>query len=378
MKRRDFVKALGVLGISVPLAVDLEAAGVNISTTTLDDVDPDIGKDLKVDLKKVMSPMRKTAPSNKGFNLPPQAVINDIVMRIGSYDMKTSEAAMEEFCVIIQDGVNASIREDIVFDIFHELHYVPESPNHNSYCVFSLPKGIDSAYIIPNHGHVPDRLTEGDHVAVPNYEIASSIDWRLVYCRDVRWDILGAAIEAFIESFRSKLSTDAWNTLIAAAFDRNNTVSGQSIMLIEKMKEKMREDGRCLTDAYTSPELIQSWFIEEYGEKAWQEAIKNKGLLYKGIKIHFHDSFSYAGEANRFITYELGLPPISLKSEMFCLGLDQSNGSYPFYITRPETQKDIMLYSDSNPHRQRRAGMYGWGLQGISVLNNKYTILGRY
>lgn len=382
MQRREFMQGLAALGISIPF-VDLATCDVNIpNPTELIDEDIPNNDPLIGDSLKLIEP--------KPYKIPyGLEELNQLIRETGSPNREISLEAVRKLAKMIEDVVNRQIRTGNINSIFTETLYLPETPHNHNWCMFSLEEG--NAYVIPNHGRVPNRHTEGDYVMVPNYDIGASIDWRMSYSRDARWDVIARAIESFAESFRKKIADDAWHVLLCAALDRNRAVSPKGtrkfhINIIDNMKAMMEEEGNVLTHAYLGEYTIKDWYVRNYGEEAWKKTLEDGFLTYKGVEIHlepFFDStvsrqksqLNHLSDAQLYLFDELNYPR-ELKTQDFVLGLDLSKHEYPFYITRPSTTPNIMLFDDMDMHRRRRCGIYGWGTQGISCLNNKHTILG--
>ena len=328
------------------------------------------------------------------FKVTPDLV--DLLKRSGSQDQAIALAATHEIAkaleIPLRQGVlNGNILDGIYEPIQLEPGVVPEFP------LDFLAPGTEKdyvAYTMPNHGYTPQRNVEGDYVMVPTYDIGSSIDWILKYARNARWDIVSRAMEALEASFTKKLNDDGWHTVIAAGVDRNIVVfdsdasSGQfTKRLISLMKTVMRRNGGgnstslnrgMLTDVYLSPEAledIRNWNVDQVDEVTRREifvADDGSGPLSRvfGVNLHDIDELGEGQEYQLFYTSQLSGTLPSGDVEIL-VGLDlRKNDSFVMPIDEP-----LQIFEDTELHRQRRAGFYGWQSQGFASLDNRRTLV---
>jgi len=328
------------------------------------------------------------------FKVTPDLV--DLLKRSGSQEKAVALAATHEIAkaleIPLRQGVlNGNILDGIYEPIQLEPGVVPEFP------LDFLAPGTEKdyvAYTMPNHGYTPQRNVEGDYVMVPTYDIGSSIDWILKYARNARWDIVSRAMEALEASFTKKLNDDGWHTVIAAGVDRNIVVfdsdasSGQfTKRLISLMKTVMRRNGGgnstslnrgMLTDVYLSPEAledIRNWNVDQVDEVTRREifvADDGSGPLSRvfGVNLHDIDELGEGQEYQLFYTSQLSGTLPSGDVEIL-VGLDlRKNDSFVMPIDEP-----LQIFEDTELHRQRRAGFYGWQSQGFASLDNRRTLV---
>lgn len=251
------------------------------------------------------------------------------------------------------------------------------------------------AYTIPAHGRLPERCIEGDYIMIPTYEVGSSIDWPLKLARNSRWDIVGRALEIFEAGFIKKANDDGWQTLIAAAADRNILVydanAGQgrfTLRLISLMQQAMRrnaggnvsslERGR-MTDLYLSVEALEdmrNWTVAEIDDQTRREIFTSAdGYVSSIFNVSLHDmiEFGFGQEYQNFFLDPDGINGSLASGDVeLVVGLDQQrNDSFVNPI-----RAQLEVFEDDNLHRQRRAGVYGWAEHGYGVLDNRRILMG--
>jgi hypothetical protein len=190
-----------------------------------------------------------------------------------------------------------------------------------------------TAYVMPYHGYIPQRTTEGDYVMVPTFEVANAIDWPLRLVRDGRWDIPGRCFEVFEAGFIKKHNDDAWHTLLMAAAARGIIVKDPaaaggrfSLSLVNRMGQTMRRlaggnttsviRGR-LTDLYMSIECFQdmrSWTWAEVPESVRSEIYSTTdGGLSEIYGVRLHDLYEL-GNGQEYQNWALSNLNFSLPS----------------------------------------------------------------
>jgi len=250
------------------------------------------------------------------------------------------------------------------------------------------------AYTIPNHGYLPQRSVEADYVMVPIYDIGATIDWNLKFARDARWDIVSRALEVMKAQFTKKLNDDGWHVIIRAGVDRNIVVidsdaaAGQfTKRLVSLLQAAMRRNGGGnstsvnrgrLTDLYISVECmegIRNWNVSSIDPVTQREIFVKEGeeslANIFGVNLHTLDEFGEGQEYQLYFENELSgsLPGSDVE---IVVGLDQSKrDAFVMPVREPVT-----IFPDPSLHRQRRAGLYGWGSQGLACLDNRRVLLG--
>ena len=331
----------------------------------------------------------------KDFDFTP--AMASLLIQSGSRNKEESIAAVAELAKALETPLRQGVMSgDILQGIFETVNLAPgASPE---FPLDFLSPGTEKdfvAYTIPNHGRLPERHVEGDYVMVPTYDIGASIDWLLKYARDARWDVVGRAMDVMRQSFVKKMNDDGWHTLISAGVDRNvllydpDAASGQfSKRLISLMKLTMRRNGGGnsssinrgkLTDLFLSPEGIEdirNWGVDEVDEVTRRELITQEGgLMTRIFQVNLHDLDELGDDQEYQLFYENDLSGTLPGGDTeIVVGLDMSRNDSFFMPVRAGLQ----IFEDDTLHRQRRAGLYGWGEQGFAVLDNRRVLLGSF
>jgi len=321
--------------------------------------------------------------------------MKSLLIKSGSPRREESLAALHELAVALETPLRKGVLGgDITGNIYERIPLEPgTSPEFPLDFVAPGTEKNYIAYTIPNHGRIPERNVEGDYVTIPTYEIGCSIDWLLKYARDARWDIVGRAMQCLEASFTKKINDDAWHTLLAAGVDRNIVVYDAAAnaaqftkRLISLMKTVMRRNGGGnsnsvnrgrLTDVYLSPEALEDvrdWGVDQVDEVTRREIyVAEDGAINRIFSVNLHDidELGEDQEYQLFFENDLGGSMASNDVEIV-VGLDQRT-SDSFVMPVREA---IQVWEDDTLHRQRRAGVYGWGEHGFGILDNRRIILG--
>lgn len=329
----------------------------------------------------------------------PSAEMNELLRRSGDLaNWDGARAATRELAKALTESLpirRGLIYGDILGNIFQPVNLeqgvTPEFP------LDILAPGTEQdfvAYTIPSTGRIPERHVEGDYITVNTFEVASSIDWALKFSRDARWDVVGRAMQLLEGGFVLKANRDGWHTILAAGVGRNLVVYDNaatagmfSKRLVTLGKTTMRRKaggngtsvgrGR-LTDLYMSPEAledIRSWdttVIDEITRREIFLAADDEDALPTifGVRLHGLDELGIGQELQNYYTGTLGGTFPGAKLEL-AVGLDLLNAdSFVNPIRSP-----IEIFEDPTFHRQRRAGMYGWGEHGFGVLDSRRVLL---
>lgn len=251
-----------------------------------------------------------------------------------------------------------------------------------------------TAYTIPSTGRIPERHIEGDYVMVTTFEVASSIDWALKFSRDARWDVVGRAMQILEGGFVLKANRDGWHAILAAGVGRNLVVYDDAataglftkrMIALGKTTMRRKAGGNAtsinrgeLTDLYLSPEGledIRSWDLSQIDDFTRREifvAGGQEGALPAifGVNLHDIDELGIGQELQNYYLNTLGGTFPGGKLEL-AVGLDLRNrDSFVNPVRAP-----IEIFEDPTFHRQRRAGMYGWGEHGFGVLDSRRVLL---
>jgi hypothetical protein len=324
----------------------------------------------------------------------PTPELIDIIRRSGSQNRAESLAATAELAKALETPLREAVLDgDILSGIFEPMPLLD-----NTTAEFPLDivaPGAEKefvAYTIPNQGRIPERHVEGDYVQVPIYDYGASIDWLLKFARDANWMVMRRIMQVMQYQFTKKLNDDGWHTLISAAFDRNIVVldsdasAGQfTKRLVSLAKTVMRRNGGGnststnrgqLTDLYMSPEAhedILNWGVDQIDELTRREIyVTDSDRINRifGVNLHVLDELGEGQEYQLFYTNTLGGTVPSGDVEML-VGLDlRRNDSFIHPI-----REEVQIFEDETLHRQKRAGLYGWGSGGFACLDSRRSIL---
>lgn len=338
-------------------------------------------------------------PSNKRDLFKPTPEANALLRAVGSMNKRESLEATAELAKALELPLRqALLSGDILGNIFEPIQ-IEENTTAEFPLDFLAPgtEGDHVAYTIPNQGYIPQRHVEGDYVQVPIYDVGNSIDTNLKYARDARWDVVARMREVLQSGFVKKMNNDGWQTLLAAAFDRNlivvdsDAAQGQfTKRLVSLMKTVMRRNGggnsasnnrRKLTDLYVSPEAMEdmrNWNVDQVDEITRREIfVAEDGTLNRifGVNLHDLDELGDGQEYQLYLENTLGLtmPTAGGHTDVECVvGLDLSRRDSFVMPVRSQVQ----VFEDDTLHRQRRFGFYGWAEQGFAALDGRSVLLG--
>lgn len=332
------------------------------------------------------------------FERPDDSVIS-LLRETGDNDMQKACAAQHEFAKAMQMPLRKAVLIGSVIEgIFQQIPLEPGATAE--YPLDLIAPGMEGehvAYTNPGHGRIPERAVESDYVAIPTYNIASSIDWLLRYSKEAKWDVAGRAMEVMRAGFTKKMNDDGWHTLLAAGVDRNILVYDADApagmftkRLVSSLQNTMRRNsggntgsggrGR-LTDLYVSPEALQDvrgWGLDQVDEITRREiyiATENGAPITRifGVNLHDLDELGEGQEYQRFFLTQLG-GELEASDKELVVGLDlSSTDSFVMPVKSP-----IEIFEDPTMHRQQRVGFYGWTEIGFGVLDNRRIILGSF
>lgn len=333
----------------------------------------------------------KTAPTQE---------MKDLLRASASLNPQIASEAMGELAVALTLPLRQGVlRGDVAGQIFEP--YVFEPGASIEFPLDFLQPGTEQnyvAYTIPGQGKIPERHILGDYVMVPTYDVGASIDWRLKYARDARWDVVERAMEVLEASFVRKNNADAWHTLLASGVARNIIVYDDQAptglftkRLVALGKTTMRRKaggnstsinkGR-LTDLYMSPESLEdmrSWDLTQIDDFTRREIFMSGGgdendeaamtQIFK-VRIHDLDEIGVGQEYQTYYQNTLGGTFPTDKQEVV-VGLDLFNNDS---FVRPIRQ-ELAIYEDTQMHRSLKAGMYGFLEHGYSVLDTRRVLM---
>lgn len=329
----------------------------------------------------------------------PQALKDLILSKFqatASDDATASAAAYLE----VAEALTAPLRKtllsgNIIDGIFTSMDYT-QNPRIEFPLDFLTPgeEAQHYAYVIPGEGRIPERRVESDYLMVPTYGIGSSIDCRLRYVRDANWPVVQRMIEVLEGGFTRKLNDDGWQTIIAAAKDRNiivndpNAAQGQfTPRLITIMQAFMRRNGggnsatnerSRLTDLFISPEAfgdIYAWGLDlipdEVRKNIFYSNTSPDSISIYGTTIHAIDELGENQIYQEYYEDVLGGTLAGGDVEIV-VGLDlQREDSFVMPI-----RQNVSIFEDNTMHRRGLFGLYGNAEIGFAVLDNRRTLLG--
>lgn len=323
--------------------------------------------------------------------------IKTILQKAASSDIAVASQAQAEFAKAVETPLRKVLLSgNIVNGIF-----TPQDFSGNArveYPLDLLTPGQERefyAYVVPAHGRIPEKRVEADYLMVPTYMIGNSIDATIRFVEDANWPVIQRMIEVLEAGFIKKLNDDGWQTILAAAVDRNvmifdpNASAGQfTPKLVNLLKTFMRRNGggnsatlnrSRLTDLYVSPEAlddIRAWDLQLVADNVRSNiyyAPDGSGEIMKIFDVNLHD-LDELGEGQEYQNYytstlggSLGASDVEL-----CVGLDlQRQDSFVHPVRRP-----VQVWEDNTLHRQGLFGLYGRAEVGFAVLDSRRCLLG--
>jgi hypothetical protein len=316
-------------------------------------------------------------------------------------DLAGARAARREIGRSVAASINPPLRQgimpgNIIGGIFNQVDF--DYGRIYEYPLDFLTPGTEKdfvAYTIPNQGALPELHVEGDYVAVPTFEIGSSIDTSMKYARDSDWNVVDRMKKVLRSTIVKKMNDDGFHTLIAAAADRNVLVydstanSGQfTKRLISLGKTVMRRNGGGnstsvgrgkLTDVFLSPELtedMRNWgidIIDEITRREIYQADDNSDVVSKvfNVRLHDLDEFGETQEYQNYFLNDLGGSLATGDLELL-LGLDLSPDNNDAFLM--PIRSDVMVYENEMLALQRRLGYQAIAEAGYAVLDQRRVI----
>lgn len=333
----------------------------------------------------------------KSFFSEPPKPLQDLILRSAHEDVNVAVAAQHELAKALEQPLRKGILAgNIVNGIFQPF---PLAPNASpEFSLDFLTPDVEKehvAYTIPGYGRLPERSIEGDYIMVNTYEIGNTIDWPLRLVRQSRWDIVSRAMSVFEAGFVKKNNNDGWHVLMTAAKDRGvviydgNAGPGRlTLKLLTNMDQAMRRNaggnstslthGK-LTDLFMSIEALEdmrSWTIADIDEVTRREIVTSQnGYVNQIFNINLHELYELGvgQEYQNFYSDASGLNGQLAPGDVeVVVGLDlQENDSFINPI-----RQQIEVFEDTNLHRSRRAGFYGWSEVGYACLDARRILLG--
>ena len=326
-----------------------------------------------------------------------RGVICDAFRKLGSQEPGVAQAANVEIAKAIELPLRKTLLSgNILGNIFEPMDFT-DNPRVE-FPLDLLTPGQERefyAYVIPGEGRIPERRVEADYLMVPTYQIGNSIDCTLRFLRDANWPVIQRMIEVLEAGFVKKLNDDGWQTILAAAVDRNivvndpNATAGQfTPRLVSLMSTFMRRNGggntgtlnrSRLTDIYVSPEAlmdVRAWTLDIVPD-AYRAGIFNQGgsdpdnLNLWGVGIHALDELGEGQEYQNYFTNTLGGSMASGDLEIV-IGLDLTSSDSFVHPIREALQ----IYEDNTVFRRGIFSLFGKEECGFAVLDSRRVLLG--
>jgi hypothetical protein len=259
-----------------------------------------------------------------------------------AHNYKENQAlASEELATFIENFKQTADNEEIRKSFAASLSIpilkavAPQSSVRDIFMVDELPAGslaeypidlddIETAVVMPRIGAVPQNIVVGDSLIVPTFEVSNSVEWKLTFVRDARFNIVERALEKLAESFIRAEEKAGWDTIKGAVDTTNTLVTTETTLsrkLFNELITDMRAEGASEPDViYVSPRLasdIRDWGQTELDETTRREVFKAGGMgsIY-GVRIVELRSLAN-NEVFMFDTSKLGVMPIRSKMTTF-------------------------------------------------------------
>jgi hypothetical protein len=257
------------------------------------------------------------------------------------------------------------------------------------------------AYTVPFTGYTPQRTVEGDYLAVKTYKIATSIDWSREMAEWSRWDVVGRAMQVAEAGVVRKRNNDGWHTILAAAVDRNISISDTSAAnglftkrLVALAQTVMRRNaggnstsidkGR-LSHIAISPESLQdirSWDLTQVDDVTRREIFLGSDDMMSltkifGVTLIDIDELGVGQEFQKYYNNTLAATTPNSKDEI-AIGLDLINGAQDSFLmpwVKRENGQFFQMHEDPVLLRLGRKGFFGEGRMGSVVLDNRRVII---
>jgi hypothetical protein len=323
------------------------------------------------------------------------AAMKSLLADCASPDPMKSFAASRQLAIALELPLRKGmLRGNIIKDIFDFVKVMPGEAPEYPYDLLTPGTEKDfAAYVMPNHGYIPQRTLETDFIQVPTYMVTNAIDlnWKII--RDSNWRLVDRAIEICAAGFVRKMNQDGWRTILAAAAARGLVVYDDAATaglftkrLVELASQVMRRNsggnstslnrGR-LTHLFVSPESVgdmRSWDITQVDDFTRREIFLAGDGAEEGTKIFGKfivalDEFGVGQEFQQYYEGPLAQTMPTDKVEIG-IGLDlQTKDSFYCPIRQEPT-----IYEDPALHRQLKWGCYGIAEWGFACFDNRRVL----
>jgi hypothetical protein len=237
----------------------------------------------------------------------------------------------------------------------------PQTSVRNIFAVDVIPAGAlaeypidlndtETAIVMPRLGAVPQNLVVGDSLIVPTFEVANSVEWKISFVRDGRFNIVERALEKLAQSFIRAEEAAGW-AVIRNSVSAANTVSTASTSLdknaFNDLITFMSKTGYTPTDIYVSPNRakdIRTWTYTTLDP--WtQKEIFQAGGLNQIWNVALHELRTLSDhEIYLFDTTRYGVMPV---------------------------RQELTTYDDPTSIRRLRNGVLAWEEIGFACIDTK-------
>lgn len=240
----------------------------------------------------------------------------------------------------------------------------PQTSVRDIFAVDVLPAGalaeypidlddIETAIVMPRLGAVPQNLVTGDSLIVPTFEVANSVEWKISFVRDGRFNIVERALEKLAESFIRLEEESGW-AVIRASVDAANTVTTTETGLTKKAFNElityMNKTGYAGKIIYCSPNRakdIRDWTYTTI-DPVTQREIFQAGGLNQIWNVQLRELRSLGDdEVYLFDTTRYGVMPI---------------------------RTSLTTYDDPTAIRRLRNGVLAWEEIGFACIDKKAVV----
>jgi hypothetical protein len=211
----------------------------------------------------------------------------------------------------------------------------PQTSVRDIFMVDELPAGslaeypidmddIETAVVMPRVGAIPQNIVVGDSLIVPTFEVANSVEWKLTFVRDARYNIVERALEKLAESFIRAEEKAGWDT-IRGAIQASNTLTTTETTLSKKLFNQLITEMRAVTGynpnvVYVSPRRasnIRDWAPTTIDPVTQREIFVAGGMgSIFNVEIRELRTLTDA-EVFLFDTSKLGVMPIRTRMTTF-------------------------------------------------------------
>lgn len=240
----------------------------------------------------------------------------------------------------------------------------PQTSVRDIFAVDVLPAGalaeypidlddIETAIVMPRLGAVPQNLVTGDSLIVPTFEVANSVEWKISFVRDGRFNIVERALEKLAESFVRLEEASGW-AVIRASVGPENTITTTETGLTKKAFNElityMNKTGYVAKDIYCSPNRakdIRDWTYTTI-DPTTQREIFQAGGLNQIWNVQLHELRSLGDdEVYLFDTTRYGVMPV---------------------------RTELTTYDDPTAIRRLRNGVLAWEEIGFACIDKKAVV----